>query len=390
MEEAPSSRRTPRPAAAVGLVAAHAAGGAGKGCAYVLEAETSAGNDLAVVALSGGSVRFYALQDAAAALAPAGEARALASGAVSATRLAGGGEPVAYCATASGGVVAVDARQPGGGVAQRFDAASAGELWCLDLGGPGEAYLCAGADDAVLFWDRRSAVPVKRWDEAFHQAVTQVAFHPTKRSELYVGGVDGLVSVFDCSGALDDDEGMVTVMSVGTDVRRVGFYGRGAQKLWCLTNIEDIHAWDATEMPRLGDPVGKLEGTRAAFVHSPAIDYLVDCAYDDEHDTLWLVGGTQTGEVALAPVLDPESPGDGAQLGVGAPLATLRGAHTEPVRCAEWRATPGGWRCLTGGEDGKLCLWVAGKPDDEDHDAEMTDAPGAIRTSKGRRPVAPY
>jgi hypothetical protein len=68
----------------------------------------------------------------------------------------------------------------------------------------------------------------------------KVAFHPTKKEKLVSASVDGLMCIFDTKGDINDDEGMESVMSVGTSVSRIGFYGRNQEKLWCLTHIESL------------------------------------------------------------------------------------------------------------------------------------------------------
>lgn len=92
----------------------------------------------------------------------------------------------------------------------------------------------------MICWDRRTNRQVAMLNECHTEAVTQVRFHPNKKEKLVSASVDGLMCVFDTKGDINDDEGMDSVMSVGTSVAKIGFYGKNCERLWCQTHIETL------------------------------------------------------------------------------------------------------------------------------------------------------
>lgn len=67
-------------------------------------------------------------------------------------------------------------------------------------------------------------------------------------------GVDGLVCVFDVSKGPDEEDGMAGVLSVGSSVAKMGFFGQQLDNVWVLTSTEDLSTWrwgDATQLGAL-------------------------------------------------------------------------------------------------------------------------------------------
>lgn len=93
------------------------------------------------------------------------------------------------------------------------------------------------------------------------------------------------------------------------------------------------------------------------------VDYLVDCAFDAATLQLYLVAGNHAGDCFLLRLL-PERV---------EPVAAVSGAHRACVRCAVWDSSA----LVTGGEDGRLCLWQP------EGGAPARESP-ATRAMKGR------
>ncbi|KAH8961512.1 hypothetical protein BDL97_05G054500 [Sphagnum fallax] len=214
------------------------------------------------------------------------------------------------------------------------------ELWSFSLGGGSGNVVAAGAN-------------------------AQVAFHPTKKEKLVSASVDGLMCIFDTKGDINDDEGMEFVMSVGTSVSRIGFYGRSQEKLWCLTHIESLSIWNFEEAMIEAD----FCDTRAKASCNwtlPPVDYLIHCHYAAAVDSLWLVAGTQEGTVGYFPLTYSDGRGSVSVGMIGTSSAVLEGGHMGVVRSV-WSPHDGhpsmhggleGLFCWTGGEDGRLCSWT--------------------------------
>jgi hypothetical protein len=65
-------------------------------------------------------------------------------------------------------------------------------------------------------------------------ACVQVLFHaPTHK--LISASEDGLVAVHDVAAGLNQDDGFIAALSVGTSVLQLGMYGPGGQHMWCRT-----------------------------------------------------------------------------------------------------------------------------------------------------------
>ncbi|CAK9229533.1 unnamed protein product [Sphagnum troendelagicum] len=110
---------------------------------------------------------------------------------------------------------------------------------------------------------------------------------------------------------------MIQVMSIGTSVSRIGFYGSNQEKLWWLTHVESLSIWNLQEARIEADfsncqGIMQLESASGGHqynhvlyaVHISSLiqmDYLIHCHYAAEVDSLWLVAGTHKGTVGYFP-----------------------------------------------------------------------------------------
>ncbi|KAJ1282348.1 hypothetical protein BS78_03G044900 [Paspalum vaginatum] len=231
------------------------------------------------------------------------------------------------------------------------------EMFSFSFGGSSGNLLAAGSNAQVLLWDWRNSKQVACLEESHMDDVTQVKFTPNQQSKLITAAVDGLICVFDTDGDIDEDNHLLSVMNVETSVAKVGFFGNGYQKLWCLTHIETLSIWNWTD----GAREMNMEDARSLATdrwNLDQVDYFVDCHYSQPDDQLWLIGGTTAGTLGYFPVRnDPAA-------AIGSAEAVLEGGHTGVVRtvypAARTHQSLGqnkgifGW---TGGEDGRLCCW---------------------------------
>lgn len=63
-------------------------------------------------------------------------------------------------------------------------------------------------------------------------STVQVLFHAAS-SKLITASQDGLVAVHELSGGLNQDDGFIAALNVGTSVEQLGLYGSGGQHMWC-------------------------------------------------------------------------------------------------------------------------------------------------------------
>jgi len=61
-----------------------------------------------------------------------------------------------------------------------------------------------------------------------------VLFHAASQ-KLISASEDGLVAVHDVSSGLNQDDGFIAALNIGTSVSQLGLYGTGGQHMWCRT-----------------------------------------------------------------------------------------------------------------------------------------------------------
>ncbi|KAM4690615.1 WD repeat-containing protein 89 [Rhinophrynus dorsalis] len=231
------------------------------------------------------------------------------------------------------------------------------DVSCNDL------VVCAGTeqveDDAFLvFWDARynsqikcsSKDPLGVYSESHNDDITQVRFHPTNPSLVASGSTDGLVNVFDISKDNEDDALNATCNS-DSSVSFLGWAGQDYNQIYCLTHDEGFCWWDLAQM-NTDEPItlSKVQDMREELGTS-TIDYLIGGVYHEKVNTLFLAGGTHTGNINLL------------KCGTGKlkHISTLHGGHSATVRSFYWNLED--QSMLTGGEDAQLLLW---KPEVKD------------------------
>lgn len=74
-------------------------------------------------------------------------------------------------------------------------------------------------------------------------AILQVVLH-SGSSKLITASQDGLVAVHDLSSGLNQDDGFIAALNVGTSVEQLGLYGSEQQHMWCRTGTETLQIWD--------------------------------------------------------------------------------------------------------------------------------------------------
>jgi len=347
------------------------------GC-YVLDLASSPDGSLLAASLSNFHVALHTLpQDGAAALRPA------------CAPFRAGGAPLVHLsflsdapsslltASADGRLRLFDARAP----------ATPSACWVasgreLSAAAASSFSLSAGTEDGcVLLWDRRrpgAATVAELADAHAGQAVTCLAAHPLEPNALLSGGVDGAVCVFDLSRSADEDEALLQYLSVGPSVARLGFFGDAAQGLWVTTGTEELQLWRWREADRLSaaprdaagdactsrEALGGAASRAAASAGLSTVDYIIRCDWDAASGRLHALAGAQGGAAGAWPVALPQMPRANADasasldapLAFGAPAAVLSGGHCDIVRALELR----GGAAVSGGEDGRLCLWAPG------------------------------
>ncbi|CAI7875463.1 unnamed protein product, partial [Closterium sp. NIES-53] len=196
---------------------------------------------------------------------------------------AGPGKEVLLSSSAESAVYVWDARaRSQAGVFPAYG--GAGELWsCSGGGGSTGHLLAAGGNSQIFLWDMRSSRLLGRLEDAHTEDVTQVRFHPLHRTALLSAALDGLICRFDLSPPHEaslsasavttssaaaatseryaDADPLQSVISPGTSISRIGFFGPSASALWCLTSVETLSLWDVWT----GDPIASFDDIRSTL-----------------------------------------------------------------------------------------------------------------------------
>ncbi|KAJ1946104.1 hypothetical protein FBU59_002115 [Linderina macrospora] len=214
----------------------------------------------------------------------------------------------------------------------------------------------------ICFWDTHAGKLAKVFEESHSDDVTNIQCHPGNAKQLLSGSSDGLVCTYDVS-QFDEDEALQFVANIGASVSQCGFFGPEAQFIYAQSDMETLQLWtsDATMLADFGD-------VRDVTQAGVPIDYVIGCRYDPAQQRLYLLGGSNSGDVHVMHV------------GAGSfeHVQVLSGGHSDIVRGFDWDAS-GGW-AVSGGEDGRLSLWSTERP--------STPAVMPVRSAEGSKKPA--
>ena len=184
---------------------------------------------------------------------------------------------------------------------------------------------------------------IASYEESHSETVNQVAFHPFLRGHVMSGGDDGLICVFDIN-RIGEDEALVSVLSVGSSVRRFGLFGEKSAHAFALTRTEGVSVWNMGSSSRVAD----FSDLRSRLLATGTqLDYLIDCK-ELNSETLVSLSGNDDGDLALIEV----SPSGCV---VQKFFERNSKGHSATVRSAAW--LPNNNVLFTGGEDGVVCAW---------------------------------
>jgi WD40 repeat protein len=241
-------------------------------------------------------------------------------------------------------------------------AGDAGELSAMACS-PSGTLVAVGKGSDVLFLDVRkggsssgggggggsasaaSAALLDRFS-SHSDCVTCLAWHPTLPNHALSGSEDGLVNVYDCAVAGEEDA-LVSTLSVGESVSHFGVFGPSGALAHVATRTGLLSLWNLGSATKLAEFRGMREGV-------PNFAFLLSAHWCADSGRLCVLGGGHGGELHF---LD-------ATLGGCALLQSLpagRPRHTASARCAAGDGRVR--RVFTGGEDGRVCLWALGAED---------------------------
>jgi len=229
----------------------------------------------------------------------------------------------------------------------------------VDVGLNGMLVACGteeGFDSKVVFWDVRNlSAPLGKYVESHSDHITAVRFSPDGSPGLVSGSEDGLVCAFDVSKS-SETAALKSVLKAGSAVSRLGFFGANFQGIYVTTTTETLSLFEIGSCAMISSYDNDLmagTGCRETLQETAKleINYLIDCLWEPRTQKLLLCAGNTDGV------------GFGFEMTLNGfvPLGPLPGGHSEVIRTAkivELGPDKGGFGIVTGGEDGKMCIWT--------------------------------
>ncbi|KAJ1498469.1 WD repeat-containing protein 89 [Coelomomyces lativittatus] len=193
-------------------------------------------------------------------------------------------------------------------------------------------------DAFIHFFDLRSTRKIHSFSESMSDDVTQLSFHPYVSNRLLSGSADGIACIFDLV-KWDEDEDLTVSMPAGTSINKLGWFGNNSEYVWLATHAETFSLWTSE-----GDLL-KNFGSIRQYSFPTSVEYIVSCVLCPITKELYVISGSNTGEISLLHV----------QTDNLTPLFTLLQGHTDIIRDAsmDWKNNV----LYTGGEDAKLIAW---------------------------------
>ncbi|KAJ1667313.1 hypothetical protein EV178_001564 [Coemansia sp. RSA 1646] len=197
----------------------------------------------------------------------------------------------------------------------------------------------------ITFWDPRApSTPIKVFENSHSDDVSQINCCPSASNQFLSGSTDGLLCTFDVNQA-DEDDALLYVANTNASVAKCGYFGPNSQFIYAQSDMETLQLWtdDSTQLTDFGD-------VRDIKESGIPIDYMVGFQYDDQAQRLYMVSGTNDGDLNLLHV------------GAGSfeHIQTLSSGHSAIVRAFGWDICQG-W-AVSGGEDGRLSWWSTSVP----------------------------
>ncbi|KAF9436441.1 WD repeat-containing protein 89 [Entomortierella beljakovae] len=265
------------------------------------------------------------------------------------TQMKAHGENILMSSSKDGSIAVWDLRTDGQPV-QIFSTQSKDPLLCFDINST-EHILAAGTelieyDANIHFFDARSntSAIIKTYSESHSDDITNIKFHPSNPMRVMTGAVDGLICQFDLTD-MDEDEGIVVVTNTRASINKIGYFGPSSEYIYSLSHMETLSLWNSDE----ADPIHQFGDIRGASNPQLGLklDYGIDCKYEPETGRLYLISGSNEGNINILHVM-----ADTLQL-----CQVLNGGHSEIVRSTHWDPKRG--ILFSGGEDSRLGLWTS-------------------------------
>ncbi|TPX78171.1 hypothetical protein CcCBS67573_g00546 [Chytriomyces confervae] len=213
-----------------------------------------------------------------------------------------------------------------------------------------------GMDGSISLFDMRTMSPVARLDAgasvlsiSLNAAGTVLAAGTELAEKAGPEGEDVarllmcLINLYNITGDLSEEDSLYQVIK-SNSISKIGFFGPQYEYIFAQTHVETYGLYkfeEAETVKEFGDVRTVMQGTGGGF----ALDYLVDTVFDAPSGRLYLVVGTQSGNLGILNV----------SLDSMEVVFSLNGGHQDIVRGVHWNIAQR--MLVSGGEDGVVSLW---------------------------------
>lgn len=234
-----------------------------------------------------------------------------------------------------------------------------------------ENLIAAGSKTNIHFWDSRTRKPLAEICN-MHTGlyIGELHFHPNFRNTKLVSvGEDGVVNTFDLQ-VQDVDDSLEDSISLANASAKTGFVGASNQFFYSIPVISpqlELYSTAGSE-----DFEGKTFGFRQEF----AVDYLVNCWFDESTSRVRITAGHMSGRMRVLELSE--------DLTISEPLRTVGTAsHLDQLRDVIWLGRDTVISCA---EDARICVWKTNVSEAKDG---VALSPVSSRLSKEKR-TSPY
>ncbi|KAL8774046.1 MAG: hypothetical protein Q9209_001154 [Squamulea sp. 1 TL-2023] len=204
-----------------------------------------------------------------------------------------------------------------------------------------------GSQAPITVWDvRHLRNPVLLYDESHSDDITELSFHPSHRSILLSGSIDGLVNLYDTT-ITDEDDALTQVFNHGSSIAHAGFLSD--DEIFALSHDEIFSIYETTDHTDAQTPVpAHVFGDLRSQLQC---EYIVDLINSGSTGPVLGAGSHSLHQLDIVSLHH----GSAWNLDTSDGLR-LPGAHSQDVVRSMCFSNDGNY-IFTGGEDGLIKAW---------------------------------
>jgi WD40 repeat protein len=244
-----------------------------------------------------------------------------------------------------------------------------GALYSLDLQLTNNNILAVSGETTFQLRDLRKMNQILYNFEDIHtMTIRKLKFYPNNR--LFSSSDDGLVHIYDLNvlGTVEDAEDCLCgVINAENGVHQFALCSQLGNVLYTVNHMHELAFWSMENMTQIGasltrqalERIYPTTNYQQASLNQMDVEtsenYLIDASYFVQTDSMFAFVGTPSSTVIVCKVILQNNQA------TYVPMAQMSKGHVEStvIRCI-WASRSGQFdRVITGGEDGRICIWSA-------------------------------